>query len=306
MLFASLLGLMTKLLGTFVTVDVEVRDPSGVPVPGLVVRLSTLDRNVDLNSDYRNYLARTDRDGRVSFHYWAVSTFFSCSVDSPREDFPDEAYEPQLLDFQRFKATSHGLWSTFHERRKTVKFVVKRKPVPEKIIVSETMAGKAVGVDKGTLGFDLVKNDWVKPHGHGKTADFWIDYARKSRGDRNEIACRMYFKGKDEGFYVVPRELLDRPESCRVDMAAQFQNEGFAYYNSMGGGRSVMTNLASRGECLVLRTRVAHDELGKMSSAHYSVIRGTFHIWRAISMGGYMFNTRPNDTNLEFKGPIWR
>ena len=305
MLLASVWGLVTQLLGTFVAVDVTVRDEAGAPVSNLVVGVSTIKRGVDFNSDYKSFRKRTDQDGHASFIYHAVSPYFDCSVYSPSENSPDEEYEPQSREFH-FKSTPHELWCTFHERRKKVDFVVRKIPVPEKVIVSAGMAGKAFKPEKGTFGFDLMKNDWVPPHGHGRTADFWIDYKRGKCEAGDEISGRLYFKEKDAGFYVVPRASLDDPTACRVDADARYRNESLSYYRNVRPGRSIVTNFASSSECLVLRTRVVHDASGRIASANYSVLRGCVRAWWAFYVDGYMFNTRPNDTNLEFKGPIWR
>lgn len=294
MSFLAFINLLNLFIGALVTVDVTVCDEAGAPVPNIGVNIGTYTEILNLNERCKTFSKRTDASGRATFRYAAIDPEFNCSVYSP-----DGEYESQSINKIRFKATSTAFTTSFKEKRKSVHFVIKKKPIPEKIIVSAVMAGKAVPVDKGTLGFDLMKHDWVPPHGKGKVADFWIDYERKvHKNDLDEIAGRLFFKEKDAGFYIVKREQLQESGNNHADPQAVYSSSRPFYYREILHRPSVCTDLALNGECLVLRTRIEHSGEGKVSTAHYSVVNGPFFVWRSMRMDGYVFNTRPNDVSF--------
>jgi PAS domain-containing protein len=154
------------------------------------------------------------------------------------------------------------------------------------------------------IGYDLEKNDFVKPYGTGKISDFevYLDWDRVySIMDCKQIGFKIRFVETWSGYCSVPIEGISEfstPYNARSD--AEFMHDA-EFYDRREGQRIRQTFDKSR--CWIIRSRCKTDEYGHLVAANYSVARflgvsGNRELKVGFSFVG-AFNPTPNDTNLE-------
>ena len=154
------------------------------------------------------------------------------------------------------------------------------------------------------IGYDLEKNDFVKPYGTGTVSDFevYLDWDRVySIMDCRQIGFKVRFVEPWSGYCLEPIEGISEfstPYNARSD--AEFMQDA-EFYDRRDGLRIRQTFDISR--CWVIRSRCKTDEDGHLVAANYSVARflgvsGNQELKVGFSFVG-AFNPTPNDTNLE-------
>ena len=154
------------------------------------------------------------------------------------------------------------------------------------------------------IGYDLEKNDFVKPYGTGMVSDFevYLDWDRVySIMDCKQIGFKVRFVEPWSGYCSVPIEGTSEfptPYNARSDV--EFMQDA-EFYDRWEGQRISQTFDKSR--CWIIRSRCKIDEDGHLVAANYSVARflgvsGSRELKVGFSFVG-TFNPTPNDTNLE-------
>ena len=147
-------------------------------------------------------------------------------------------------------------------------------------------------------GFDMMKGDWIAPHGIGEIADFRV---RKPCVDSNGVetaSAALVFQGTGNGAYLD----FKRPTSWFWSAYNADPQATYSQTFPQTNGFIVGTN-----DYIVLRTRAIANDTGMVESAHYGKIYGGIRVGKkdANSQQWYFFfksyalNPVPGDTNLE-------
>lgn len=92
------------------------------------------------------------------------------------------------------------------------------------------------------------------------------------------------------------------PLIYEADTNATFLSNIPFEYSIVSGSVVQASQLLSKDECMVLKTRVVTNEAGKVVSCNYSKIYGPMSVDRSMTFDSLVFNPAPNDPNLEFNG----
>lgn len=251
-------------------------------------------------SPKREIVAACDLNGLAIAEFPCYTGEFSCYVEA-------EGYYGEYERGIRLRCGTPGFFSEdLLEHEKNVTFTLRkiRNPIP----MYYNMLGSTYKAPRpsGCFGFDLKMNDWVRPYGKGEIADFELNY--DCHWDSTNHLCKgsLDFLEKDAGAY---KRKFHASKSFMLDYVAD-TNMMFAhsipFYVSAGTDRIkdrfnyIRNHPLKDDEFLVIRSRVRHDNQGRIVSAHYSVIVGPFKIGETFSFLSSYFNPTPNDTNLEY------
>lgn len=160
------------------------------------------------------------------------------------------------------------------------------------------------------IGFDLLKGDWVAPHGLGEQTDFMFTI---SRDKENKIAYyKAEFVNKGDGiqeyFFVKPiRESRFRwPHTAPIDGYRSLLKKKYVW----GGDQTRLPDFeefpeydSNRKKPLnyIFRIRTQYDDEGVIKSAYYGRITGDIINMRYNNreMLNYWINTNPTSRSLE-------
>lgn len=199
------------------------------------------------------------------------------------------------------RAVKGGKWQPYGEELmlvlRPIKNPIKLKSVPVKEYLLTTAVCEWVG-------YDIEKNDFVKPNGSGEVADFevYLDWDKiYSINDSRQIGFKIRFIEEGAGFYEQP---LDRMSKLPTPYFAE-GNRVFAkeaqFYGRYNGKR--LKQRFNESKCWIIRSRCKIDDNGKLKAAHYSVARFLGVSASPDLKVGFCFlgafNPTPNDTNLE-------
>ena len=158
------------------------------------------------------------------------------------------------------------------------------------------------------IGYDILKNDFVGPVGHGDIADFEVFVEWDGRwmpGEYKGMKVCIRFPEHFAGFY----EYDARNESEFIFPYHAQTNVGyrqsceFSERVNPDGSRVVVE--FDRRKCWVVRSRCRVDEKGRLMAANYSVLSDIAFCCKMDGRIGFCvtgaFNPTPNDTNLEVK-----
>ena len=157
------------------------------------------------------------------------------------------------------------------------------------------------------IGFDIEKNDFVRPYGIGTISDFevFIDWDGEWLPKYKGMAVEIRFADPFSGYYETPANT----ESSfigpyRAEPAANYaQNAKFS--EQVRGGGEIDESHFNKSNCWVVRSRCKVNEKGELVSANYTVIHDITFACKKGRIAGFsiigFFNPTPNDTNLEAK-----
>ena len=154
------------------------------------------------------------------------------------------------------------------------------------------------------IGYDLEKNDFVKPYGAGTVSDFevYLDWDRVySIMDCKQAGYKIRFAEPWSGYCPMQIDAESEfPTPYNAVTNATFLKEA-EFYDRYEGER--VRNTFDKSKCWVIRSRCKIDEHGRLISANYSVARllgmsGNRELKAGFGFVG-AFNPTPNDTNLE-------
>lgn len=157
------------------------------------------------------------------------------------------------------------------------------------------------------VGFDLMKGDWIAPHGSGETCDviFKLDVTslgqrKTDRGPMFDAVFSVAFTNEGDGlqaFYAHPRE-GNALRSPRFAPVAGYTNQrvATAYEHETDSYREERED-----QNYFFRVRTRRDESGRIVSALYGKIYGEIDFGSKGDLRfRYYLNPTPNDRNLEF------
>lgn len=140
---------------------------------------------------------------------------------------------------------------------------------------------------------------WV--HGpSGKVSDFRIERFRvTTNGVVTTYGWLDFAPGCGAYIATVPGN-GQFPIIYEADTNATFLSRIPFEYSSVSGSVVYASHPVKTGECLILKTRVATNEVGEVTSCNYSKIYGPMSVRGAMTFSAAIFNPTPNDPNLEF------
>ena len=154
------------------------------------------------------------------------------------------------------------------------------------------------------IGYDIEKNDFVKPYGTGVVSDFevYLDWDRVySIMDCKQAGYKIRFSESWSGYCSMQIDAESEfPTPYNAVTNATFLQEA-EFYDRYEGKR--VRNTFDKSKCWIIRSRCRIDEHGRLIAANYSVVRllgmsGSRELKAGFGFVG-AFNPTPNDTNLE-------
>ena len=199
------------------------------------------------------------------------------------------------------REVKNGMWQPYGEE---ISILLKPIKNPQRLCSVPVKDYKFTDAICKWVGYDLEKNDFVRPYGAGDVSDFevYLDWDRVySMTDCRQAGYKVRFDGPWSGYYEVQLEAESEfPTPYGAETNATFLKEA-EFYDRYAGKR--VRNTFDKSKCWGVRSRCKVDEQGRLIAANYSVVRllgmsGS----RALKAGfGFVgaFNPTPNDTNLE-------
>ena len=286
-------------IGNDVVAKFRIRDESGMPVTNATVVIDTRRDRVEVINhgriSMREIRTRTDGDGHAEANFPCYSGEFRYSVSAPG------FYAGRRTDVL-FKRREGGYFSVeLLEHEKSIDVVLRKVANP---IPMYGCSGRfKIPASEGRFGFDLEKCDWVRPHGEGLCADFWIRYEEKGRDERDYQARGiMEFEGMYNGAYMARMVTTSSFQPVfAADPRATYLPVLDLYSWRRAGSEFQEKAMVGDADCLVLRTRSVVDDEGLLVRCNYSRISGGIYAMeRVFGIGETAFNPTPNDSNLEF------
>ena len=226
----------------------------------------------------------------------------------------------------------YGDWENIEETRKTGKYIpwdpvieltLKKigKPIPM-IVRLKSSAHKKTTPTPGTeVGYDLFEDDWIAPHGKGKTPDLLMTLALQTGDEKNnKVTGEIKFENPDDG--LIPIMELVHPEShLKYPPLAGENGYDLKVVHLVGPVVSTRDNAAVKEPVgYMFRIRTQKDKAtGKIISANYGkIIAATGRTEnvnpfvlsysrknnKRIIVPGIQFscylNPTPNDRNIEY------
>ena len=196
-----------------------------------------------------------------------------------------------------------GKWQPYGEE---IQITLRKKECPASLVFEDFYVFKPTKAIKQWIGFDICKNDFVKPNGSGEVVDFevFFDWDGNVMTNYTGMSVELRFADEHSGYYVAPlcRESAFRWPYC-ADAGREYDQKQAVFFEKVDerGGRT--RKHFNDDECWVTRTRCKVDEKGKLISCHYATIWSVGYSCRKSGEASfciaYVFNPTPNDTNLE-------
>jgi len=162
-----------------------------------------------------------------------------------------------------------------------------------------------------TIGFDLMRGDWVAPNGNGEAPDFLITLTSRPEqtvtthyGSQKLFDFTLDLRFSNDGDGIIPLPLARRRGGSALRMGRQAPVGGYE------------TNLVKRiyqsenqpphsdvqeGQNYFFRVRTKKDDRGNIVSTLYGKIQGDFFDFDYGKLTfTYYLNPTPNDRNVEF------
>ena len=156
------------------------------------------------------------------------------------------------------------------------------------------------------IGFDLMKGDWVAPHGKGETADFIFTLDCKLGGQTSfrtqifDATLTLGFSNEGDGIQPVYFHPL-RGSALRLPRFAPKTGYATNWVKVSFMHEDASSYKTREDENYFFRLRTRRDESGKTVSALYGKIHGTIdYSWTRWIKFVYYLNPTPNDRNMEF------
>ena len=202
-------------------------------------------------------------------------------------------------------ASSHtcqgGKWQPYGSQHEVV---LKKIINPQPMIFHDERTSFKVPMYRKWIGFDCEKYDFVSPHGTGVEKDMLLRFTLDNpSADDYRMTMEVSFTNNlYAGAYEMDRTSISEFQSVYHAETNMIYRQSFVYgFNQTPGKTPEYTTQLKSDKYLVFRTRTKVDTEGKLISAFYGKIYGD---WNFVGPGGmsmaqFVFNPRPNDTNLE-------
>ena len=154
------------------------------------------------------------------------------------------------------------------------------------------------------MGFDLEIFDLCPPYGKGIHKDVLLRYVFDRdpivRGKTYASMEMSFTNNPHAGAYILKKDGWSDFQSCYVaDTNNTFSIKSFKYESSRTREEIFKNENFPEDSYIVFRTRTSVDRDGNLISAHYGKIYGGWDYPRQLHFGGTLFNSIPNDPNLE-------
>ena len=286
-------------IGSDVTVDFTVNDEAGGAITNASVVVATRRDRIERYEHgcvaMLEMALKTDSNGHASAKFPCFSGEFRSQVGAP-------GFYGENIGNILFKREAGGVFcEKLIEHEKKVNVVLRRKISPIPMHVFPMSRGLKMPQDKGCFDYDLMRGEWLPPHGRGNVADLRVEFERIVASDvysctgvvrvLNGGACKLK---KLPGFSF--------PSVYEADTNAVYVSEleFKSVKSSAHPADDVEVPLLSDDEYLVLRSRARYDAEGHVVQANYSKIYGPMKVGKYFIYEHSFFNPTPNDTNLEF------
>lgn len=273
----------------------EVVDDRGRPVPDVKVHVS-LDFGFPEEGEFV-YDGYTDRDGRYVLDGKTTGTVRYRFV---KDGYYETSGEMNVYDIDdKQNAVKDGKWQPYGE---TQRIVLKRivNPVARPFHYDDF----PVPVFGQWMGLDLERFELCPPYGKGVHKDVLLRYVLDvdpAIWDKTYASMELSFTNNPHaGAYVLKKDKWSDFQSCHVaDTNSAFSIKTFKYERFQTREGKSKDERFPEDSYIVFRTRTAVDRDGNLVSAHYGKIYGGFGYPRYVHFEGTLFNSNPNDPNLE-------
>lgn len=236
-----------------------------------------------------------DKAGEVDMPFQCVSGDFECWVTAP-------GYYNSTVRQGHYKIRQNAMTVELVETEKSMGFVMRKVKQPIPMIAYPSPIHSKFPTLNGEFAFDLERADWVRPHGIGEVSDLWIACDRVQSNGVDRAKIRLLFKEEGCGAYWCAKDPASVfPSPYEADTNAVFRRAFEFEFRKPGknGAVDFREGIDPDG-IVILRTRVEHDENGKIVKANYAKIYGPLRLWGFFNFGQISFNPVSNDVNLEF------
>ncbi len=304
-------------------------DESGSPMRNVDVTFNFTEdvglRKWTESNKYHKMIAQTDDAGFCRMSGESNCGEAGCYVDTP----PPGYYSPEC----GFSYRSHGknLFGVWQPDNLVATIRLQRVEHPIPLSVKRVRLAdfeKGIFKEKGSNGilqFDLMKGDWLPPHGNGVRADLTIDSLKTVTGSVRDFNFQTR-KWDDVSFYDFRQEISVPSNDCLTAVNVDpFAGIKIRMGSDLGHGTDVVRQMGLRkridkrnkwhygrykdydkDRCYTFRVRSRYDETGRLVEAYYGKIYGDFEFQYNENLGitevcfTYYFNPVSLDKNLEW------
>ena len=272
----------------------RVVDQDGVPVSDAKIWGGL--QTGDGYNDYIPIRGATDTNGEFVVQGKCTNRI-SCRITRD-EYYASEFVLPNYAYRHTFR---DGKWHPYGSQHTVV---LKKIINPKPMIFRDGRTSFKVPVYKEWIGFDCEKFDFVSPHGKGLAEDMLFRFVLDNpTADEYHMTMEVSFTNNPyAGAYELDRTKMSEFESVYHADTNVVYRQSFAYrFDQSPVKTPEYTTQLKSDKYLVFRTRTKVDAEGRLVSALYGKIYGD---WNFVGPGGmcmaqFVFNTNPNDTNLE-------
>ncbi len=289
----------------------KVTNQDGVPIVNEPTRVGFYPKDtVYGKTDKNGYFTA---EGRTLSDYLFAIGRLKVDEDSPK--YYATYFRKDIADWKNYP--TDGKWKPWNE---TIEVVVKEKlnPIPMYAINFFDFKSNIPSLDKW-VGYDLEKNDWIKPYGNGLMADFEYYLSLTfCKGQFLKQSLKIRFPHSGAGYYLMKKDLGHALSSTyHADVNQNYQSEitftkTYLFSHENFSFSSNDSFLLGKEDYMVFRTRTKVDNNGNLIEAQYGKIYGPIDfnfllkptgeiISKSIHMA-YHLNPNVNDTNLECNG----
>lgn len=269
---------------------IEVRSNEGDPIEGAVIRggWQVQDERPPFGVREQPFEGQTDERGRLMLNTRSRG-FLRYAVDHPD-------YYGAVTDMA-FRERTLRRQETLHPKRAPVPMVALRDlliPIP---------------VKQTELGFDLVRMDWMPPHGQGLHEDVRIAgdsrFRREGTLTHYQVVIRWTFTGEDNGIQAFSVQTSDRGSRPRFDADYEAPETGYqeTYTFEDSSGIDPVSSDPSTGH-YYFRIRSRRDEEGQLFALYgrlYGIVAGMGSDREAVlRFDRFYLQPNPISRNMEF------
>ena len=272
----------------------RVVDQDGMPVFG--ARIDGGMQTGDGYNDYTPIKGATDTNGEFVVQGKCTNRI-RCGI-TKEGYYASEFVLPNYAYRHSFK---DGKWIPYGSQHTVV---IKKIINPQPMSFHDERTSFKVPVYDEWIGFDCEKYDFVSPYGQGVENDMLLRFTlnNPTRDDYHMTMEVSFTNNPYAGAYEMERTGMSEFESVyHADTNAVYQQSFMYRFDQSPGKVPEYTAQLKSDKYLIFRTRTKVDSEGRLVSAMYGKIYGN---WNFVGPGGmsmaqFVFNPRPNDTNLE-------
>jgi len=280
--------------------SVTVVDESGVPMKGIECTAGfNRGKKSGMGLEPYGVTAITNSAGKAEIK--GETSFFDSTIKAKTDDHYESSFGKMWI-----KKRTGNHWEPWPVE---VKLIMKKigNPHPMYVVSRETDGRFRYPKDvSGPVGFDLLRRDWVAPHGKGERADLYLEGVKGGNGGSSSIPpghVQLTFPNPGDGVFPAREELggslLFGPQEAPED--GYLKEWKFPNYRPAEGED---LNSVPGAYTIVFRIRTELDSEGKVRSAYYGKLPGgisyTYGPYASIVRMTYYLNEQPNDRRMEW------